>query len=134
MQHIFSDVTEFLKFTYMNLRLQIVQILQIKTTIFTSSKIKNKAVKCDVGIDCLNYIQLLYTKNFTFFSFCFGKYHTNSTIHALYELGGYHSNKYYDYSLVQHYAVMLSGRNLLPLSSGQEIPPLNCYLSIILHS
>jgi len=29
----------------MNLRLQTVQILQIKTTIFTTSKIKNKGVK-----------------------------------------------------------------------------------------
>ena len=52
----------------MNLRLQIVQILQIKTKIFTTStKKKNKEVKCDVGIDSPNYIELLYAKDFTFF-------------------------------------------------------------------
>lgn len=68
--------------------------------------LKKKAVKCDDVIDCPNYIEVLNTKDFTFFSFCIVQYHIKSTILALYELGGSHSNKYYDYSLAQHYAVM----------------------------
>jgi hypothetical protein len=34
-----------------------------------STRRMDKALKCNVGIDCPNYIQLLYTKDFTFFLF-----------------------------------------------------------------
>ena len=73
MQHIFSDETGIFKI-YLheseasdstNPAYKDNNIYHFKKT----NKQTNKAVKCDVGIDCLNYIQLLYTWDFIFFFF-----------------------------------------------------------------